>query len=170
MAESTLVHTGPAELPPVNERGWKDTFIVPPGYVGRVAARFDQPGRYVWHCHILSHEDHEMMRPFMVINTGLKSASFAQTEVDNDQFKDSFRVYPNPASGSVNLMINLEEELNVQANVYSMDGRLLYGANFGLLFEGYNTRSLNLTFLNKGLYILEVVYGEKIYKEQLVIQ
>ena len=29
-------------------------------------ATFDKPGRYVWHCHILSHEDHKMMRPYRV--------------------------------------------------------------------------------------------------------
>jgi spore coat protein A len=39
---------------------------VPPGTCTRIIARFDRPGRYVWHCHILSHEDHEMMRPFVV--------------------------------------------------------------------------------------------------------
>jgi FtsP/CotA-like multicopper oxidase with cupredoxin domain len=31
-----------------------------------VKARFDRPGRYVWHCHILEHEDNEMMRPYQV--------------------------------------------------------------------------------------------------------
>ncbi len=51
---------------PANEKGWKDTGVIPPGGVMRVAARFDLPGKYVWHCHILSHEDHEMMRPFYV--------------------------------------------------------------------------------------------------------
>ncbi|MEJ2725144.1 MAG: multicopper oxidase [Deltaproteobacteria bacterium] len=58
---------GGAEYPAANEDGWKDTVIAPPGHVTRVIARFDRPGRYVWHCHILSHEDHEMMRPFQVV-------------------------------------------------------------------------------------------------------
>ena len=37
-----------------------------PGEVTRIVARFDLPGEYVWHCHILSHEDHEMMRPYFI--------------------------------------------------------------------------------------------------------
>jgi FtsP/CotA-like multicopper oxidase with cupredoxin domain len=37
-----------------------------PGEVTFIKAKFDKPGRYVWHCHILSHEDHEMMRVLYV--------------------------------------------------------------------------------------------------------
>ena len=45
-----------------NEVAWKDTFQILPGEVVTVRARFDLPGRYVTHCHILSHEEHDMMR------------------------------------------------------------------------------------------------------------
>jgi spore coat protein A len=56
------------------ENGHKDTVRVPPaddvigsqGYV-RIRAKFDRIGTYMWHCHILAHEDHEMMRPFRVL-------------------------------------------------------------------------------------------------------
>jgi spore coat protein A, manganese oxidase len=48
------------------EKGYKDTVIAYPGEVTRIKANFDLPGRYVWHCHILSHEDNEMMRPLYV--------------------------------------------------------------------------------------------------------
>jgi spore coat protein A, manganese oxidase len=50
------------------EQGWQDTVWVGPGEMIRIAAEFDRPGPYVWHCHILSHEDHEMMRPFEVVD------------------------------------------------------------------------------------------------------
>jgi FtsP/CotA-like multicopper oxidase with cupredoxin domain len=50
------------------ERGWKDTVIAYPGEVTTVRAKFDIPGLYVWHCHILSHEDNEMMVPYCVNN------------------------------------------------------------------------------------------------------
>lgn len=54
-------------MPPESwERGTKDTVIVYPGQVARLKAKFDIPGLFVWHCHILSHEDNEMMRPYCV--------------------------------------------------------------------------------------------------------
>jgi spore coat protein A, manganese oxidase len=53
--------------PELWERGFKDTVLAYPGQVTRVKAKFDLPGRYVWHCHIVSHEDNEMMRPYEVI-------------------------------------------------------------------------------------------------------
>jgi len=47
------------------ERGPKDTVLVGPGEIVRVIARFeDYVGRYPYHCHVLEHEDHEMMRQF----------------------------------------------------------------------------------------------------------
>jgi spore coat protein A len=51
------------------ETGFKDTVLSPPGQVTRVVVDFTnaQPGRFVWHCHILEHEDHEMMRPYDII-------------------------------------------------------------------------------------------------------
>jgi spore coat protein A len=56
-----------APVPPApNEAGLKDTAQMFPGQVTRIIAKFDRPGEYVWHCHILSHEDHEMMRPYFV--------------------------------------------------------------------------------------------------------
>jgi len=48
------------------ETGPKDTVLALPGEVTKVRAFFDIPGRYVYHCHIIDHEDNEMMRPFQV--------------------------------------------------------------------------------------------------------
>ncbi len=52
--------------PEADETGWKDTVIAYPGQVTRVAATFDKEGLYVWHCHIVEHEDNEMMVPYCV--------------------------------------------------------------------------------------------------------
>jgi FtsP/CotA-like multicopper oxidase with cupredoxin domain len=48
------------------ETGFKDTVIAYPGEVTRIKAQFNTPGQYVWHCHIVEHEDNEMMRPFRI--------------------------------------------------------------------------------------------------------
>ena len=53
-----------------NEAGWKDTARMNPGEVTTIRAKFDLPGKYVWHCHILEHEEHDMMRYFLVNSTG----------------------------------------------------------------------------------------------------
>lgn len=74
-------------VPDLNEGGWKDTIRANPGQITRILLRFApqdvkpreaKPGRnlfpfdpsfgpgYIWHCHILDHEDNEMMRPYKV--------------------------------------------------------------------------------------------------------
>jgi spore coat protein A len=84
---------GPPRPPDANEFGWKETVRMNPGEVTRVIMRFDLPtvpfmvpsspraaalgitpvtgqtvNEYVWHCHILEHEEHDMMRPLVVIS------------------------------------------------------------------------------------------------------
>jgi spore coat protein A, manganese oxidase len=56
---------GPTPALP-SEQGYKDTVIAYPGQVTRIRATFDRTGEYVWHCHIVEHEDNEMMRPLVV--------------------------------------------------------------------------------------------------------
>jgi bilirubin oxidase len=57
---------GPARPPEAWETGGKDTVIAYPGEITRLRATFDLNGQYVWHCHILDHEDHDMMRPMAI--------------------------------------------------------------------------------------------------------
>jgi bilirubin oxidase len=64
--ESISGGTGP-RLPEAWETGFKDTIIALPGDITRIKARFDIGGLFVWHCHIVEHEDNEMMRPLQVL-------------------------------------------------------------------------------------------------------
>jgi FtsP/CotA-like multicopper oxidase with cupredoxin domain len=52
--------------PEPSETGFKETVIAYPGEVTRIRARFSVPGQYTWHCHIVEHEDNEMMRPYRI--------------------------------------------------------------------------------------------------------
>jgi len=58
--------SGAVRPPEPWESGFKDTVISYPGEVIRLRARFATPGQYVWHCHIVEHEDNEMMRPYRI--------------------------------------------------------------------------------------------------------
>jgi bilirubin oxidase len=57
---------GQVRPPEAWETGWKDTVIAYPDEITRIKAKFDLEGLYVWHCHIVEHEDNEMMRPYRV--------------------------------------------------------------------------------------------------------
>lgn len=74
-------YQGQPIAPDLNELGWKETVRMNPGEVTRVIMKFDLPAglpfvvppsprtggnEYVWHCHILEHEEHDMMRPLIV--------------------------------------------------------------------------------------------------------
>jgi FtsP/CotA-like multicopper oxidase with cupredoxin domain len=62
----TLALSGLPTAPEPWESGEKDTVIAYPGEVTRIRAKFDIAGNYVWHCHIVEHEDNEMMRAYHV--------------------------------------------------------------------------------------------------------
>ena len=70
--DPTPFATGPMEPPAPEERGFKDTVKANPGYLTRIRAKFELPDgvtapqTYVYHCHIVEHEDNDMMRPFTV--------------------------------------------------------------------------------------------------------
>jgi spore coat protein A len=80
---SSFEYSGPPTPPDPNELGWKDTVRMNPGEITTVIMKFDLPKlptaamrnamsprtgghEYVWHCHILEHEEHDMMRPLIV--------------------------------------------------------------------------------------------------------
>ena len=72
--------TGRPKAAPANERGWKDTVVSMPGEVTRIRVPFGAgaaggaplaigssfKGEYVWHCHILEHEDNDMMQRYVI--------------------------------------------------------------------------------------------------------
>lgn len=63
-----LVFTGPPVPPEPHEAGWKDTVRAELLMATRIIVRFEgYAGRYVWHCHVLEHEDNDMMRPYEVL-------------------------------------------------------------------------------------------------------
>ena len=95
--DPTPYYTGPATGPQPEESGWKDTVRTPAGQVTRIRIRWvpqqqptgvGTPGQnlfpfdptdgvgFIWHCHLLEHEDNEMMRPMTVIPTWAAGVSY----------------------------------------------------------------------------------------------
>ena len=86
--------------PPPQYAGWKDVILVMPGdtvrFVGKFETFADDSMPYMYHCHLLHHEDEGMMGQFLVMNpaTGLESPPSGGQEL---------RLYPNPASERISL-------------------------------------------------------------------
>jgi spore coat protein A len=86
--DGEILPLGDPQPPAAWEAGWKDTVMVHPNELVRVIARFeDYAGKYAYHCHILEHEDHEMMRQFQTIVPGCEVSGDDETVcdgIDND--------------------------------------------------------------------------------------
>jgi len=85
-ANPDFINLGPHSAPDPNERGWKETVRMNPGEVTAVIMKFNLPKvpfavpnsprlkseygikgpEYVWHCHILEHDEHDMMRRLVI--------------------------------------------------------------------------------------------------------
>jgi FtsP/CotA-like multicopper oxidase with cupredoxin domain len=83
-----------------NEAGWKDTVRVNPGELVAIAATFEGfTGRYMYHCHLLEHEDHEMMRPFVVMPAEAIAAMHAHARDHQVEMTGTARKAPAQAGG-----------------------------------------------------------------------
>ncbi len=85
-ATGKIKYTGDPIPPLANEKGWKDVVRATAGHVTRIISHFKQTGDYVWHCHILEHEDYDMMRPLQVVS-GLCTET--EDEAPHDSHKTS---------------------------------------------------------------------------------
>ena len=135
---SSIQLLGQPVQPSVENSGWKDTYVVRPGEVARVRALFDKEGLYVWHCHILSHEDYDMMRPFYVGDIPAEIAEIYKTtsefiadiELEEEHF-NSFEISPNPLKNSMEIKFSPKENTNLVVGIYDFLGREL-----AILFTG----------------------------------
>lgn len=164
---STLQLIGNPIEPDPKDKGWKDTYTMFPGEVTRIIAKFQQEGLYVWHCHILTHEDHEMMRPYYVgdIPTSVKD-KFAKT---NNHF--NVQVFPNPSNGQLNITFQLEKTSNMDVAVYNMLGERIAVIQNGQMTTGthnliWNGETSGGKAVPNGVYLCRVRNGntEKAFK------
>jgi spore coat protein A len=191
---------GPAKPAEPNERGWKDTFIMYPGEVTTVVARwapqdagatgnnyfdFNPNGGhgYVWHCHIIDHEDNEMMRPYTVIATGpagringplypgyqnvhpnavAMAFQGAGAQMNTSNMPESYALeqnYPNPFNPTTQIRFAMPEEGAVKLEVYNVKGQVVATLIDGVAPAGEHTVRLDATGLSSGVYFYRLTAG-----------
>ncbi|HIP36147.1 MAG TPA: T9SS type A sorting domain-containing protein [Crocinitomix sp.] len=148
--------------PPPEMQGLNDVVIVPPGQgTVRFIAIFNDVQNdsipFMYHCHMLTHEDMGMMGQFLV------SDKFMNTEDDE---VNQLSIYPNPSNGSFKVM--LFGVNNVQAlRIYNLQGKEVF---FKYQIET-NQISIDLTEkVAKGTYYVTIQTSDKTYTSKFVIQ
>ena len=165
---SNIRLSGPPKLPAADEAGWKDTYIMYPGEVTRVIATFDLAGLYAWHCHILSHEDHEMMRPFFVQANANRQSTEKTSVAANEPVE--IKIAPNPFNSRMKVEVNLRTESLVVINVYDNTGGIVKQLYNGKAGTGLKQFIVDGTSWKNGTYFLEVLADGKQITRKLVLQ
>ncbi|MBL4585939.1 MAG: multicopper oxidase domain-containing protein [Flavobacteriales bacterium] len=133
--------------PPANLRGWKDVVLVPRQQTVRFITKFedfaDDEVPYMYHCHMLTHEDDGMMGQFIVMGepTGVE-----ETATENEP-----RFYPNPITDGMLNMDFISGEFELM-ELYSMDGKLLFSQNI----SGQNSIQKDVKTVN-GNFIVRLI-------------
>lgn len=167
---------GSPKTPSAANAGRKDTFIVFPGEVARVQAFFDKEGEYVWHCHILSHEDHDMMRPLYVgtiPNNYAKLAATLETAmVDAGLTSNSegLTVAPNPIQQTTQVSFSISENLDARVSIYNLMGQEVARIYSGpvIAFQQYDF-TFDRQNLPAGNYICKAVTSDGRSFEKVII-
>ena len=167
---SNIKLIGQPKYPSADEQGWKDTWITHPGEVTRVIANFDRPGLYVWHCHILSHEEHDMMRPFFVGE--ISSNSIVKKSTANERAAAAIQLLmmPNPFSNYVTVQFSLKEARKVTINMYDQKGSLVKKIYEGEKPSGLHRVSIDGSNMTNGIYYCRITVNDEQFFSQLILQ
>jgi spore coat protein A len=185
---------GPVIPADPNERGWKDVIKAYPGQITTYIVRFAPtqlpawwpkplsryefdpsigPG-YVWHCHIVEHEDNDMMRPMEVQpNPSRRIFKSAEITPENITAVEGFSLeqnYPNPFSGETEIRFSIPSDCHVQLKLYNYLGIELRTVIDADLPAGNQTVRLSSDNLSSGTYIYQLKAGSLTATKTLIIR
>lgn len=185
---------GTPEPAKLNERGWKDVIVAYPGQITTFIVRyapttmpitakksgllygFDPsvgPG-YVWHCHILEHEDNDMMRPINVqpspFRKKLKSATILAdiSPVVNVGYALEQNA-PNPVNTETEIQFSIPEDMHVQLKLYNSLGQVVSTLIDADAKSGNQTVKLYAEKLRNGIYFYQLKAGSFAASKKLII-
>ncbi len=141
--------------PPASETGWKDVVLVMPGDSVKFITKFDDFSNdsvpYMFHCHLLHHEDDGMMGSFVVIDSAWA------VNIKDVKESNSFSIYPNPANNGWH--ISSLTEIPVTAYIlYSITGEIIEKRKFEKPLSSFTILNSSLS---EGHYILSIYQKEK---------
>ncbi len=175
---SSIQLIGQPKPPSEENAGRKDTFIVYPGEVARVKALFDREGLYVWHCHILSHEDYDMMRPFEVIRKTEEVAGVDHPSVTSTSFisdlsaepLEKLEISPNPVRDVTRIKFSFRNDSEVVIQIHDFSGKIVATPFNGAITSN---RDYEVLFDRSGLpgstYICKISTSDGRSYEKLII-
>jgi len=154
--------------PPASASGLKDTYLIPPGQgTMRVITKFDDFANdsvpYMYHCHMLKHEDGGMMGQFVVVDD--PSAGLNNTEPD-----DGFTLFPNPSNG-IYMTANLHDK-NEKITAYAVVNSLGQIVSYHKIdvHEISNMYSFPIFEYSSGTYILKVYTENSFFSKQFIVK
>jgi spore coat protein A len=165
-----IVPIGVPVPPDSSEAGWKDTAAVNPQEILRVIARFeDYTGLYAYHCHILEHEDHEMMRQFEVV---LPSTSVAGAS-PGLELRLSQNT-PNPFNPRTTISFDLPASAAVDLRIFDVAGREVRSLLSGRLESDHHAidwdgRDNAGGDVSSGVYVVRLEVGEEVLTSKMVL-
>ena len=147
---------------PAYAQGWHDTFLVPAGggsikFITKFEDFADDSIPYMYHCHMLTHEDGGMMGSFTVVDTTNKIEELKNNEAV---------LYPNPANGIyMNFILKNTAEKIKSYLIIDASGKIVYQNHFHKNEQDY-LMSFPVYTLSSGSYVLKVYTHKKIYIER----
>lgn len=149
--------------PPAEELGRKDVVLVPPGDSVMFITKFEDFADtiipFMYHCHILMHEDDGMMGQF-VVRPNITTIN--ELTLNNA----SINLYPNPASSVLNIQIKSEnDQESFQLNVFDALGKLVFSEKLTLPQSQINTSTWS-----KGIYFVELRQSNNSIHSKLIIE
>jgi len=147
--------------PPPDLAGWKDVVLVMPmqsvSFITKFEDFADPMTPYMYHCHLLHHEDEGMMGSFVVVDPN----NVSQTQ------EQPFSVFPNPAQHGSAITISNSSEQFISAVIFDLSGKQIQSV---LFTQGELTQVISLSSIAAGIYTLKLSSNKRSSTQKLVVQ
>ena len=134
------------QAPPAHQAGWKDVVLVPAQmgsvkFITKFEDFADPVIPFMYHCHIIGHEEEGMMGQFTIVDNGSTGVETLETEL--------FSIYPNPANDKIQVKLKTTE--NQEVEILDIKGSLMFK---GILTE--MTSTIDVSKLSNGIYFITI--------------